>query len=100
MGIHRYPLPLSDEPFAKHDGGQKFNKIDLKEAYAQILLDEDSSKILVINTHKGLCRFLSLPIGVASGPEIFLPIHGESAAGCDETTVVIEEETTRNVFGI
>lgn len=37
---HKYPLPLPDELFSEHNGGEKFSNIDLEEAYAQIVLDE------------------------------------------------------------
>ena len=52
-------------------GGKMFTKLDLTAAYQQMLLDEDSSKLVVINTHQGLYRYTQLPFGVASAPAVF-----------------------------
>ena len=52
-------------------GGKKFTKLDLAHAYQQIPLDEESRKLVVINTQKGLFRYNRLPFGIASAPAIF-----------------------------
>lgn len=53
----RHPLPRIEHLIANLQGGVFFSKIDLKEAYAQIPLNEDSKKYLVLNTHKVfLCK--------------------------------------------
>ena len=35
------------------------------------MLDEESSKLVIINTHKGLFQYARLPLGVASVPAVF-----------------------------
>ena len=52
-------------------GGKKFTKLDLAHTYQQIPLDEDSKRLVVINTHSGLFRYNRLPFGIASAPAIF-----------------------------
>ncbi|CAC5379673.1 unnamed protein product [Mytilus coruscus] len=52
-------------------GGQAFSKLDLSQAYQQIVLDEESRKYVTINTHKGLYQYNRLPFGVSSAPGIF-----------------------------
>lgn len=69
--MERYPLPVVDDIFATLRGGQQFSILDLRDAYNQILLDEDSRKLAVINTHKGLFCYNRLPFGIASAPAIF-----------------------------
>ena len=49
-----YSLPKIDDLFASLAGGKTFSKLDLANAYQQIPLDEQSKKIVAINTHKGL----------------------------------------------
>ena len=49
-----YPLPSTEEVFDKLDGGKVFSKIDLSATYLQILVEENSSKLFCINTHRGL----------------------------------------------
>ena len=48
-----------------------FFKIDLKDAYNQLQVAEESQKWLVINTHKGLFKYRRLPFGISSAPAIF-----------------------------
>ena len=54
---YHYPLPSPEENFDKLNGGKVFSKIDLSEAYIQIPVEENSSKLLCINTHRGLYKF-------------------------------------------
>ena len=46
------PLPCPEEVFNKLNGGKVFSKIDLIEAYLQIPVEENSSKLLCINTQR------------------------------------------------
>ncbi|XP_070382840.1 uncharacterized protein [Dermacentor albipictus] len=67
----QYPLPVIQDIFASLGGGQLFSTLDLRDAYNQVLLDEDSRKLCVINTHKGLFCYNRLPFGISSAPAIF-----------------------------
>ena len=69
--IDQYALPKPSDLMACLTGGQKFSKLDLTSAYQQILLDDDSAKLVTINTHQGLYEYSRLPFGVASAPAIF-----------------------------
>ena len=68
---HHYPLPNPKEIFNKLNGGKIFSKIDLSDAYLQIEVDEGSSKLLCINTHRGLYKYTRLAFGVKVAPAIF-----------------------------
>ena len=59
----KYPLPKINDIFASLSGGQLFNKLDLSQAYQQVVLDETSQKYVVINTHLGLFKYKRLPLG-------------------------------------
>ena len=41
------------------------------QAYQQLTLDEDSKKLLVVNTPRGLFQYTRLPYGVSTAPAIF-----------------------------
>ncbi|XP_034780493.2 uncharacterized protein K02A2.6-like [Acipenser ruthenus] len=66
-----YPLPTLAELFASLAGGAIFTKLDLKQAYQQLVLDETSAELLTVNTHKGLFRALRLQFGVSTAVAIF-----------------------------
>uniref|UniRef100_A0AAQ4RGR7 ribonuclease H n=1 Tax=Gasterosteus aculeatus aculeatus TaxID=481459 RepID=A0AAQ4RGR7_GASAC len=71
LTAEHYPLPLIDDLFAGLAGGQKFSKIDLRQAYLQMQVDEESQELLTIVTHKGLFRYRRLPFGITSAPALF-----------------------------
>ena len=70
------PIVFSDwaapiVPVFTLSGGKVFTKLDLRQAYQQLALDEDSKKYVVINTHRGLFRYNRLPFRVSSASGIF-----------------------------
>ena len=71
LDIDQYPLPKASDLFATLSGGKVFSKLDLSQAYHQMLVDEQSQELLTITTHKGLYRYRRLPYGVASAPAVF-----------------------------
>ena len=71
MVVDQYPIPIPAEMFSSLAGGKMFSKIDLKDAYNQLRVDEESQKWLVINTHKELFKYRRLPFGISSAPAIF-----------------------------
>ena len=76
-----YPLPNPQELFKALNGGCKFTKLDLADAYLQVELKEESKKMVVINTHKGLYGYRSLPFGLNCAPAIFQKIIDQTVAG-------------------
>ncbi|CAB4019155.1 uncharacterized protein K02A2.6-like [Paramuricea clavata] len=51
-------------------GGKKFSKIDRRQAYHQIELQEESKKYLTLNTSMGLFQYNRLVFGITSAPAI------------------------------
>ncbi|XP_055589226.1 uncharacterized protein K02A2.6-like [Uranotaenia lowii] len=68
---HQYPLPTPDDIFSKLAGSKVFSIIDLSDAYLQVEVEDESKKLLTINTHRGLFRFNRLSPGVKSAPGAF-----------------------------
>ena len=71
LQVDHYPLPKPADLMANLTGGQCFTKLDLRAAYQQMRLDEESDKMVTINTHQGLYEYTKLPFGVSSAPAIF-----------------------------
>ena len=65
------PLPHIEDTFANPAGGQKFSKIDLRQAYHRLEMEKDSKKYLTINTHMGLFQYNRLVFGITSAPAIW-----------------------------
>ena len=78
---YHYPLPSPEEFFNKLNGGKVFSKIDLGEAYLQIPIEENSSKLLCINTHRGLYKFDRLAFGIKVSPAIFKQVMDTMPGG-------------------
>lgn len=76
-----YPLPTVNDILTTMSGGTIFSKLDLSEAYLQIPVDDISSKILTLNTHKGLFRVKRLPFGVSVAVAIFQKTIEEVLSG-------------------
>ena len=69
--VDQFPLPTPDQLFARLAGASWFTRTDLRLAYAQLEVDEESAMLLTINTHRGLYRVNRLAFGVSSAPAIF-----------------------------
>lgn len=80
--VERYPLFLPRQTFNKINGGKTLIKLDLKEAFVQISLDKESSKLVVISAHEGLYQYMRSGFGVASALGIFLQFIDMVLEGC------------------
>ena len=76
----QYPLPRIEDIFANLSGGKHFSKLDLRQAYHQMEVTEESKKYLTINTHKGLFQYNHLVFGVTSSPAIWQRAIGSGVA--------------------
>lgn len=73
------------------EGGQSFSKLDLAHAYQQIQLEEETKKLLTINTHKGLYCYHRLPFGVSAAPSIFQRTMENILQGISQVCVYIDD---------
>ncbi|XP_023247791.1 uncharacterized protein K02A2.6-like [Copidosoma floridanum] len=68
LEIHRHPIPRLSDLSTKLAGGKIFSKLDMNQAYQQVLVDNESKQLLVLSTHEGLYACNRLMYGVASAP--------------------------------
>ncbi|XP_053698979.1 uncharacterized protein K02A2.6-like [Sabethes cyaneus] len=78
-----HPLPLPEDIFARMANCTIFGHIDLSDANLQVQVDDESRKLLVINTHKGLFRFNRLSPGIRTAPGEFQPIMDAMLSGIE-----------------
>lgn len=83
----QYPLPKIDYLFTKHTNGVYLSKIDLKDAYAQLILSEEFRNLVVINTHLGLYAFTRLPYGINCAASIFQRVLEQTIGDMDGVIV-------------
>lgn len=91
LDTEQYLLPKPEELFATLAGGMKFTKLDLSQAYTQVLLDDTSAGYVSINTHQGLYKYKRLPYGVASSPAIFQRLMENIFQGIPKVVVYIDD---------
>ncbi|XP_041822728.1 uncharacterized protein K02A2.6-like [Chelmon rostratus] len=91
LEVDKYPLPKTQDLFAKLAGGKYFTKLDLTQAYQQVEVDEDSKKYLTINTPKGLYQMNRLPYGIASSPAIFQRIMDQVLQGLPKVVCYLDD---------
>ncbi len=89
--LDKYPIPKIEDLFANLAGGKAFTKLDMSQAYQQLLLDEESRKYVVVNTHRGLFRYNRLPFGISSAPGIFQRVMECLLRGIPGVVVYIDD---------
>ena len=72
-------------------GGLRFSKLDLTQAYFQIVLDQESREYVTINTHKGLYQYTRVPFGIASAPALFQRMMDTILQGIPNTICYLDD---------
>ena len=91
LQVPQHPIPRAEECFHAVNGGKKFTKLDLAQAYNQVMLDEASKQLTTINTHCGLYRWSRLPFGIASSPAIFQGIMDKVLHGLNHVVWYLDD---------
>ena len=89
--VDQHPIPSIDELLTRLNNGDKFTKLDLSDAYLQIELDEESKRLVVINTPMGLFRYTRMPFGIANAPAIFQRIIDQVIAGIPNCAAYLDD---------
>lgn len=88
---HHYPLPVIDELLANKGGAERFCVLDLKGAYQQLIVNNRSKRLLVMNTIKGLYAYKRLPFGVKPAASIFQSVMDQILEGLRNVQVYIDD---------
>lgn len=91
LKMDHYPLPQPEELFTSVCDGKVFCVLDLSSAYQQVVLSEESRRILTVNTHKGLYQFNRLPYGIASAPALFQALMDKVLIGIKNVGCYIDD---------
>ena len=91
LKVDQYPLSLIDDIFASLAGGKKFSKIDLRSAYTQMKMTDNSKPMLTLNTHRGLFRLNRLAFGIASAPAIWQRAIDQVLSGLTKTRCILDD---------
>ena len=72
LKIYEYPLSSVEDIFTKLNGGKIFSKLELElsDTYQQIRVDDETLKLLKINTNRGLYSFTCLLFGCNGAPSV------------------------------
>lgn len=66
-----HPLPTMEQMTCKIGGNKVFTKLDVKQAFHQVLLHENCRYITTFISPLGLMRYKRLMFGLSAAPEIF-----------------------------
>lgn len=88
---HNYPIPTPDTIFSNLANCSLFSQVDLSDAYLQLPVDDESRKMLTINTHRGLFLFNRLCPGVKPAAGIFQQTMDKIFAGMENVMVYFDD---------
>lgn len=78
-----YPFPTAEDLMAKLDAAAYFSKIDIKDAYHQVELAQESRFITTFITKDGLYRFKRLMFGMRNAPADYQKTMAQVLLGLD-----------------
>ena len=71
-----HPLPKLEELVESASGKRYYASLDMKDAYYQVELDEESRDLTTFSDGVSLYRFKRLPFGLSCSPAIFSRVMG------------------------
>ncbi|XP_039449504.1 uncharacterized protein K02A2.6-like [Culex pipiens pallens] len=86
-----YMMPTFEDFLPRLTEARFFSRLDIKEAFHQLELDEDSRYITTFITHKGLYRYKRLLFGISCASEMFQRIMEQILSGCKNVVNYIDD---------
>ena len=75
----------------KLGGGKRYTKVDLRDAYNQVMLGPISQKRLALSTHRGVLLQLRLPFGISSAPGYFQELMEQLTSDLKGVAVYLDD---------
>jgi hypothetical protein len=92
---NHYPIPLIDDLLTNKGDANWFTVLDLKGAYTQLCVGENSKQMLGLNTIKGLFVYERLPFGVKPAASIFQSAMDRILDGLENVQAYIDDVLMR-----
>ena len=86
-----YPLPTIEEVATRLARAKVFMVLDAKSGFWHVKLDDPSSYLTTFNTPFGRYRWLRMPFGLNSAPEIWQRKMHEVVEGLEHTEVIADD---------
>ena len=86
-----YPIPRFEDLLAALPKASYFSKLDLSQAYQQLVVDEATQELLTINTHRGLFKVKRLAFGISSAPGLFQRVMETILQGLPGVVVFLDD---------
>ena len=77
--------------FASLAGGQRFTRIDLRQAYNQLEMNDNSKSYLTMNTHEGLYSCIRLVFRISASPCIWQHTMDQVLKGIPNTSCILDD---------
>ena len=84
-------MPTFEDFLPRLTSSKFFSRLDIKDAFHQIELDESSRYITTFITHKGMFRYKRLMFGISCAPEMFQRVMEQILSGCDNVVNYIDD---------
>ena len=86
-----YPIATVEEISSNLAKAKVFSVVDAKDGFLQVELDRDSSELTTFWTPHGRFRWLRMPFGLSSSPEVFQRKLDECLEGLDNIQVIADD---------
>ena len=87
----KHPIPTIDEVLQDLNNSTMFSKLDIKWAYHQMELDQESRDITTFVMHKGLYRYTRLLFGVSCAPEMYQTVMQNVLQECEGVHNIMDD---------
>ena len=86
-----YPLPTVEDVTSRLTNAKVFSVLDAKSGFWQVKLTENASYLSTFNTPFGHFRWLRMPFGISSAPEIWQQKMHEAIEGLQGVEVIADD---------